>query len=136
MSKAATTATASSTNASASNGTIVSSSGAVFKKPERAGNNGDIKYVRLGQLKAGDIVVEGIFTGTSQNATYPEKLDFLFSDANGNKIVVNEGGNLKFRMKDIAAGTLVMITYEGMQTIAKGPRKGKLSHQVEVLIAD
>lgn len=139
MSKAATASNVANSNSNASSsGTITSSSGAVFKKPERAKAEGEaeISYIRLGQLKKGDTVVEGIFTGTSQNKTYPEKLDFMFQDAAGNKVVVNEGGNLKYRMKEIAAGTLVMIKYEGMQVIATGPRKGKNSHQVEVLIAE
>lgn len=135
MSKAA-AATAATTIAAASNGTVTSSSGATFKKPERASSEGEISYVRLGQLKAGDTVVEGIYTGSTQNVMYPEKLDFLFQDANNKKVVVNEGGNLKTRLKDIETGTLVMIIYNGKQMITKGPRKGKEAHNVEVLVAD
>lgn len=132
MSKA--TAAAATTNTT----TIKSASGVTFKKPERAKSEGDAatNYVRLGQLSEGDVVVEGIYMGTSQNYTYPEKLDFNFKAADGSQVIVNEGGNLKARLKDIEAGTLVLITYQGMQTIAKGPRMGKKAHNVEVLIAE
>lgn len=118
--------------------TITSSSGTTFKKPEREISEGDAitTYVRLGQLAAGATVVEGIYMGSSQNKMYPEKLDFQFKTIDGKDVVVNEGGNLKFRLSKIAAGTLVMIKYEGKQKITSGPRAGKEAHNVEVLVAE
>ena len=127
----------SATNASNNSaGTIISSSGVTFKRPESENSGGEITYIRLKNLKAGDVAVEGIYLGSSANKTYPEKLDFKFKTSDEKTVVVNEGGNLKYRMKDIEAGTLVLIKYLGMQKIAKGPRAGKSSHAVEVLVAD
>lgn len=113
--------------------TVTGSDGTVFKSANAAS---DTTYVRLGQLSKGDTVVEGIFIGTSQNTMYKDKLDYKFKGADGKSIVVNEGGNLKARMKDIAAGTLVMIIYQGKQKITKGAMAGKEAHNVEVLLAD
>ena len=115
--------------------TVTSSSGTTFKRPD-AGGDSEISYVRLGKLQAGDTVVEGIYLGSSQNTTYPEKLDFKFKSADDKTVIVNEGGNMKFRMSEIEAGTLVLIKYNGMQLITKGPRKGKEAHAVDVLIAE
>lgn len=127
MSKAETA----STNAASSS----NDSGITFKRPEGE-TSSEISYVRLGTLKAGDIAVEGIYLGSSANALYPEKQDFKFKTMDGKTVVVNEGGNLKFRMQSIASGTLVRINYLGMQEITKGPRKGKKSHNVDVLVAE
>lgn len=134
MSKAATAATAAS-NVETSNGTFTSSSGTTFKRADSSGG-GEISYVRLNALSAGDVAVEGIFLGSTANITYPEKLDYKFKTADDKTVVVNEGGNLKSRMKDISAGTLLVIRYLGMQKITKGIRAGKMAHNVEVLIAD
>lgn len=122
--------------AAATSSTSNESSGPIFKRPGSDGDGSDITYVRLGKLSKGDTVVEGIYLGSSQNAMYPEKKDFKFKTADEKTVVVNEGGNLAFRLKEIAAGTLVRIIYNGMQEITKGPRKGKKSHNVDLLVAE
>ncbi len=119
--------------ASNDNGTIKSSTGLTFKRP---GSGGEISYVRLGALKAGDTVVEGIYCGSSANTTYPEKQDFKFKTVDDKTVIVNEGGNLKTRLSNIEMGTMVMIIYKGKQMITKGPRKGKEAHNVDVLVAE
>ena len=116
-------------------GTYTSPSGTVFKSAESS-TSGDISYVRLNALNAGDIAVEGIFVGATANKTYPEKLDYKFKTVDGKTVVVNEGGNLKSRMNGIEAGTLLAIRYLGMQKITKGIRAGKMAHNVEVLPAE
>lgn len=119
-----------------SNDSVTSSSGVTFKRPSSNTDDGGISFIRMGQLKAGDLIVEGIYIGSTQNSMYPEKLDFKFKTNDDKTVVVNEGGNLKFRMNDIAAGTLVRIEYKGKQKITKGPRAGKEAHNVDVLVAE
>lgn len=122
------------------NGTSSTNSGTVFKKPAIVAKEGaelpEITYIRMGQHQAGAILVEGIYLGAEENKLYAPKLDFKFKTADGKEVVVNEGGNLAYRMKDIAAGTLVRIIYNGKQIMTKGKFKGKPSHNVDVLVAD
>ena len=123
------------TSASSDNGTIIGPSGATFTRKPTTEASG-VSYVRLNTLKAGDVIVEGIYLGSTANVTYPEKQDFKFKTNDGKLVVVNEGGNLKSRLSQYEAGMLLLVIYHGMQKITKGIRAGKMAHNVEVIPAD
>lgn len=98
-------------------------------------NSSNTTYVKAKDLKEGDIIVTGILISANANLNYPEKLDYRFKLEDGSEIVVNQSGNLKPQMDKVSLGSLCRITYGGMSTIQKGPRKGKLAHNYEVEVA-
>lgn len=100
-----------------------------------------LSFVSLNKLNEGDIAVTGEYLGVIANPM-TKKDDFKFEevDANGNKtgrtVIINGAGNLGYRMKSISLGELVQVVYNGKQAMTKGPFKGTMSHQVDVLRAE
>jgi hypothetical protein len=109
-----------------------------FSRPNS--ESGDVVFMRAGQMEAG-ASIQGEYVGSLQNRFDDKKLDYKLEevDNDGNKtgrtIVINGAGNLGYRMKDIALGTLVQIQYLGRSKITKGKMAGKESHSFDVLTA-
>jgi len=98
-----------------------------------------VEYIRASDLKKDGItgvVVEGTFLSTVPNNIDERKDDFKIEREDGSVVIVNGAGNLGFSMKNVDAGDFIQIKYLGMQEIAKGPHKGRPSHNFEVFKAD
>lgn len=98
-----------------------------------------VEYIRASDLKKDGItgvIVEGTFLGTVPNNIDEKKDDFKIEKEDGTVVIVNGAGNLGFSMKAVDAGDFIQINYEGMQEIAKGPHKGRQSHNFTVLKAE
>jgi hypothetical protein len=119
------------------------SEGRKFVNPEGSELQG-IEFVRakalfeqLEESGEGSIVAaEGTFLEEVPNTLDGDKMDFKLEDEDGRTIIVNNSGNLGYRMKSISAGDYVQIRYEGKQPIKNGKFAGKLSHQFSVLVAE
>ena len=100
-------------------------------KPENAG----IQFIRAKQLfddKIDGEVLQGTFLEAEPNPLDERKLDYKFEKEDGDLVIINGAGNLGFSMKFVDPGEYVQVCYHGMQEIAKGPMKGKMSHNFSV----
>jgi hypothetical protein len=102
-------------------------------------NTGSVKFVRASQIENPGVVAEGIYVGTLPNKFVPEKNDFkiesLEADKDGNKeiTIVNQAGNLGYKMSLVKVGDLIQIKYNGKIKAEKGKAAGKMVHNFEVL---
>lgn len=100
-----------------------------------------LTFVSLNKLNEGDVAATGRYMGIKANPM-TKKDDFSFAevdengDETGRTIIINGAGNLGYRMKAISVGQIVQVIYNGKQAMTKGPFKGTLSHQVDVLTAE
>jgi hypothetical protein len=116
---------------------------------DKAGGN--TKYIKAKELADKGfkgVVATGVFTGTIPNQ-YDEtpdkskpniKIEALEENADGTRdtIILNAGGNLNVRMRNIPVGSIVQVSYLGQEKIkSPDPKKnGKLAHQYDVAVAE
>jgi hypothetical protein len=99
-----------------------------------------LKFVSGGDLKAGAVAATGIYSEAVANPR-TKKTDYkiLELDENGEETgettIINAGGNLGYRMKDISVGEIIQIVYLGKSPMSKGAFKGTLAHNWDVLTA-
>lgn len=99
--------------------------------------------------EADGVMVQGIYQGlTEKDAFGKENFKFLATadgvsfDKDGNEksflagstVIINTSSNLVSKMKDIEAGSEVIVIYDGQNKLTKGPYKGKLAHAYTTLI--
>ena len=72
------------------------------------------------------------FTATAPGSTFNKDLDEVSYDA-GTAIIINESGNLEYRLKDIKEGDEVVVIYEGKTPLSGGAYKGTLANNFQVL---
>lgn len=112
------------------------------------GNFSDVpsKYVKLGQepgiftkegklrdIAAGDVLVEGIFLGTStyEGGQYGPKTSFMVRDNEDDAtLFINAWGHLASLVKkaNLAADAIVRITYLGLEQMKGGNMPGSNAH--------
>lgn len=97
---------------------------------------GASKYVNIAPkgvpaFNKGDTIIEGVFTRTFKGKF---GLQHEFKVAN-DLVVVNGFGHLDYKMKTVVPNSLVRVTYEGKEVLAKGKYAGTASHQCKVFTA-
>lgn len=100
-----------------------------------------VKYINPKELfdnGTTGVIAQGRFLGRADKNQFG-KSDFKIEstteraeDGSPVLIIINESGNLAFRMSVIQVGDLVRISYKGKEKIASGQWAGKRSHQFEV----
>jgi hypothetical protein len=88
-------------------------------------------YVKYSECKAGDIVVEGYFVGST-----PSKFggnNHEFRTESGAIVSLNKSGQLDYCLKHIEKGDYVRVIFEGKVVLDKGTFKGKEANQFKVL---
>lgn len=92
------------------------------------------KYFKLADCEAGQLLVEGIYTGKELNKFNTNNYNFRPEEG---PTVSLSGGHLTFLMENnVKEGQLCQVVYLGTELLEKGAFKGKTSHQFEVAIAD
>jgi hypothetical protein len=107
-----------------------------FVRPD--GQGPSLNFIRPSKLTASDmdkVLVEGLYIGSVRNEM-TDKDDFKFELEDGSQVLINGAGNLGYRMSKIPLNTLTQVIYKGRQEITSGPRKGKSSHNFDVLVAE
>ena len=108
-----------------------------WKKPEQADSSLTfVKPSKLGEEDRNKVLVEGTFVEATPNYFDESKSDYKFETAEGNFVVVNNAGNLGYRMKNVSPGELVQLTYLGKNPIENGKMKGKLAHNFDVMVGE
>ena len=99
-------------------------------KPVVSGEN-NVQFLKPAELA--DANLEGIFI-----ESYEGKfgLNHKIETEAGETIIVNGFGMLNKKMEKVAKGSFIKLDYLGKKEIETGDMKGKLAHQVEVLIAE
>lgn len=71
------------------------------------------------------------FVGTELNSFDKEKkkVDYIFEDSNGGQHIINQSGNLAWKMNKVPQESQCQITYLGLQKIEKGASAGTWAHQ-------
>lgn len=74
------------------------------------------------------------FVGTEVNSfdKKQEKLDYIFEDSNGGQHILNQTGNLAWKMSKVPEQSQCQVTYLGLQKIEKGASAGIWAHQWSV----
>lgn len=108
----------------------------VWKKPSEGGEINFIRPSKLTEDDVGTALVEGVFLESVANHYDDTKRDFKFEREDGSKVIINQAGNLGYRMKAVNPGDFVQITYEGKQEIQNGKMKGRSAHNFSVLVAE
>lgn len=102
---------------------------------------GGIEFIRPSKLAEDHeegttkVVLEGIYEGQVDNPKNPAKKDFRFKKEDGTTAIINNSGNLGYKMSNVNLGDYCQIQYSGKKALSKGPFKGTLSHDFGVLIA-
>lgn len=79
-------------------------------------------------------IVEGRYVGEVVNQF--EGVDYKFELDNGDTVILNGCGSLKYKLSAIDPGSYLKIDYNGMQVIESGKMKGKKAHSFTVLSAE
>lgn len=137
------------------NGTAALAAEPVFKKLGPSGElQGKLVFARAKALRVGDSI-QGILEGTVLNEMTEKddykiritKASLIGTMAKGSEdivetsleaddlVIINSAGNLKYRMQDVAVGTLVRIEYAGMNTLTSGKFKNKPVHNFDIFVA-
>ncbi len=126
-----------------------------FKTKAGSSEGGALKFVRPAALnRAGfeGVIAEGEFVEALPNQFNDSINDFKFvvdtslaikgvdkddepyaiELSPGDTVVVNGAGNLNYLMKEVGAGELCQITYNGKIVIANGNMQGKEAHNFAV----
>jgi hypothetical protein len=100
--------------------------------------SGQTKWVKYSTSKPNDVLVLGVFEGTTQVPKYKGKdgetvAQHNFKTEDGENIALPSAGQLNFLMKDIPVGALVEVVFLGKQEY-KDRRSGKMetANQFEV----
>ena len=92
------------------------------------------KYFKLAECEAGQVLVQGIYTGKELNKFNTNNYNFRPEEG---PTVSLSGGHLTYLMENnVKEGDLCQVTYLGTELLDKGAFKGKSSHQFEVAIAE
>lgn len=106
-------------------------------------NQGSLKFIKAKQLAEENItgvVAEGIFDGiVTEDTKYGPKNNVRVKDSEGNLLIVNQAGNLDYRMNQalqqgLKVGQPIQISYLGKTKMTKGPFAGTMSHSFDVAI--
>jgi hypothetical protein len=114
----------------------INEAGATKFKP--AVQNAGVEFVNARQLSdagtTGEVLI-GTLDGSITNQF--DGTDYAFTRlSDGKKVIINGCGSLKRQLKDVSAGTLCRVSYNGETKVAKGPLRGKMVHNFLVEIAD
>lgn len=103
-----------------------------FRRPE--GEGPTLTFWNTKNLKKGD-AIEGTLDGHMENKFKADRPHFKIVLDNGDVVVVNNVGNLNFKMKNVKVGDYVRVVYEGQDIMQKGAFKGKPVNIFDVLVA-
>lgn len=113
----------------------------VFKSKRKLSGGGQVTYRKWSEWKAGDVAVLRFMDSKIDSYSKPnyrcEVIDAHFADGSGEGLIgknlcLNSTGMLDKAMKEINAGDLFQLEYNGTATIEKGPYKGKSSHTMDI----
>lgn len=106
---------------------------------------GEVKFISAKKLSDANItgvVAEGTYEGIQEEQTkFGLKKNVKVRDSEGNLLVVNEAGNLNYRMfqaieQGLQPGDAIAIAYLGKTPMTSGNYEGTLAHSFDVLIED
>lgn len=104
---------------------------------------GEVRFIRPKQLaddKVTGIVAEGTYEGSQEtDGKYGKQTSYKIRASNGDLLIVNAAGNLKYRMSQaieagLTEGLGIQVSYLGKNKMSDGPFKGTLAHNWDVLI--
>ena len=96
---------------------------------------GPKKYYKYKECEQGQVLVEGIYMGTTPNKFGKDNFDFKPED--GPTVSLNHAGQLAYLVENfVREGDLVQVIYDGTSTLEKGAFKGKEVHNFIVNVAD
>lgn len=87
-------------------------------------------YPKYKDMTPGQEILEGTFVREIAGKFGPQ---FEFEDTEGEIIVLNGAGQLKWKMGFVKEGDKVKVIYEGEEILPSGNMKGKMAHQFTVL---
>ena len=90
-------------------------------------------YPKFKECEEGDVLVDGVFR-RSVDGKYGEQ--FEFENHDGEVVVLNGAGQLKYKMDFVKVGDNVKIIYEGEQILETGAMRGRPAHQFKVFLKD
>lgn len=108
-----------------------------------SGSKGNVSFVsakKLADAGTTGVVAEGTYEGRVEEQTkFGLKSNVKIRAANGDLIIVNDAGNLDYRMSQaidqgLEIGGAIQISYLGKTPMNSGPYKGTLSHSFDVAI--
>jgi len=91
------------------------------------------KYYKYNECEKGQLLVEGVFIGTSPNKFGKENFDFRPSE--GPVVSLNHAGHLAWIVENhVPVGAEVQVYYEGKEMLDKGQFAGKEVHKFDVKV--
>lgn len=94
---------------------------------------GNAPIIKLENYKPGDLILEGVYVGSFD--TKFGKPAFKFRESNGTVRAISCGA-LQYKMSTIEKGTLCRVVYLNKGIVANGLYKGKVFHDVDLMIDD
>ena len=104
---------------------------------------GELRFVnakKLADAGTTGVVAEGTYEGRQDEQTkFGPKSNVKVRAANGDLLIVNDTGNLDYRMSQAVAqglsiGDAIQISYLGKTPMKRGPYAGTMSHSFDVAI--
>lgn len=91
-------------------------------------------FIKVKELKPGDKFC-GTYLDSFSCGEY-ETVSHKLLTSDGKILGINGTGQLNKTMTTVAKNAYAEITYKGQEVIQKGPRKGKMAHQWEVMASE
>lgn len=110
----------------------LSSEGLDFGGSEKRGPILRVKPKQLAEEGTTGELFIGRYLGEAPNSLNPDSPDYKFRGGNDSLIFLSSCGSIKRQMKDVKAGDIVRVSYEGQGVIKKGPMKGKKVHNFTI----
>lgn len=93
--------------------------------------SGGTEYVKFGEFKEGDVIVEGVYKGIVEGKFGDQ---YKFTKGDGTDVVLPSAGHLSYLLGKITEGDVTRVTYGGMETLDKGSFAGKPVHRFSVAV--
>lgn len=100
-------------------------------------NIGDLKFYKPGEMSKGDTFT-GTYLETKVMGQYESPVHIFerkIEDGTIERYAINNTGQLAFYMKQVTPGSIVRLTYDGQQKLAKGKFAGKPAHNFKVAVS-
>ena len=83
------------------------------------------KYFKYRECDEGEVLVDGTYL---REVMGKYGIQYEFEDKDGDIVVLNGSGQLKYKMDFVKEGDKVKIVYDGVTVLESGPMKGKDCH--------
>lgn len=90
---------------------------------------GQKTYYKYKECDVGQVLVEGTFRREFEGKFGTQ---YEFQKDDGEIVVLNGSGQLKYKMDFVKPNSKVKVVYDGEVTLTKGKMKGKSAHQFKV----